>query len=126
MQVKNHPLLGLGFYLSLFFLLWFFICCATAHDTSVLCTKPCEISNVRYIEAIAGKDLYVLVMHIYGFESQDKAIAALIFELRKKKLTSEMGYATCFTASMEIEAKYQIRVGTLDVFVVKGVIACQD
>lgn len=81
---------------------------------------------MAYAEAAAGDDVYVLLMHIYGFEAQDRAVAFQTFELRKNKLTKAMGYAICYTASVEVEFKYQIEVSTQEIFIVKGVIVCQD
>lgn len=128
MTAHNSPFIGLLFYALLIAIVCFFIfsCVTLRKPEEVLCLNPCEVGNVVYVEAIAGKDLYVIVMNIRGFDPAEEVIAYQIFELHKEKLTKALGYAICYTASIEIESLYQTRVAAQDLFVVKGVIACQD
>ena len=127
MTRHNDPLLGLLFYLVLIVALWAIFSCATSRKPEeVLCLEPCQIGNAVYKEEISGEDLYTLTINVGGFNPLQRGIAVQIFDLRKDRLTEELGYAICYTVSMQIASVYRIPIGTLDMFIIKGVIACQD
>lgn len=128
MTRHNDPLLGCLFYLVLGIAIWFVLSsCATVHEPEkVLCLEPCQIGNAVYKEEILGKDTYNLTINVSGFSPLQRVIAMQIFDLRKDLLTEELGYAICYTVTIQIASVYRIPVGTLDMFIIKGVIACQD
>jgi hypothetical protein len=134
LKVKNDPLLGLVFYIALVAVLLFLFSCATVHEPEkVLCLEPCQIGNAVYKEEVSGKDLYTLTINLHGFSPRERVIGIQAFDLRKERLTEELGYATCYTVSLKIGSVYRLEasshqkpIGAMDMLVIKGVIACQD
>jgi hypothetical protein len=86
-----------------------------------------------YKEEVSGKDLYTLTINLYGFGPRERIIGIQTFDLRKERLTEELGYDICYTVSLKLGSVYRLEassrqspIGAMDTLIIKGVISCQD